>query len=300
MDKSQENLRGSALMVAAMALFALEDMFIKRAAQTLPVGEVLMLFGLGGMIGFSVLAASRGQRLVHPAMVSKPLIIKALMEVIGRLGYTLGIALTPLSNASAILQATPLVVVAGAAVIFGEKVGLRRWLAIGVGFLGVLVILQPGAEGFVPAVLWTVLGMFGFAGRDLATRAAPRVLSNFQLGLHGFTALIPTGAIILASTGGAIVPPLPALASVGAATVFGVCAYWWLTSAMRMGEVSVVTPFRYTRLLFGVALGVIVFGEGLGPATLMGAALILASGLYTLVRGRRVSRPADGSARTSR
>lgn len=289
MDHSQENLRGSALMVGAMALFALEDMFIKRAAQSLPVGEVLMLFGLGGMIGFSLLALSRGQRLVHPAMVSKPLIIKALMEVIGRLGYTLGIALTPLSNASAILQATPLVVVAGAAVIFGEKVGLRRWLAIGVGFLGVLVILQPGAEGFVPAALWTVLGMFGFAGRDLATRAAPRVLSNFQLGLHGFAALIPTGAIILASTGGTVVPPLPALASVGAATVFGVCAYWGLTSAMRMGEVSVVTPFRYTRLLFGVALGVVVFGESLGPATLMGAALILASGLYTLVRGRRVA-----------
>lgn len=282
-----ENIRGAGLMTLAMALFALEDMFVKQAARALPVGEVLMLFGLGGMICFAVLALASGQGLWHPAVASRLMGIKAGFEITGRLGYTLGIALTPLSNASAILQATPLVVVAGAALIFRERVGAARWVAVGVGFLGVLVILRPGLEGFVPAALWTVLGLLGFAGRDLATRAAPKVLTNFQLGLYGFAALIPAGAIILAVTGGAVLPTLADLLPVLGATLFGVTAYWALTKAMRLGEVAVVTPFRYTRLLFALALGLFVFGESLDAATLAGAALVVGSGVYTLLAGAR-------------
>lgn len=282
-----ENIRGSVLMVAAMAGFALEDMFIKRATQSLPVGEVLMIFGLCGMLAFMALTRMRGQRIVHPAVLSRPMIVKAVMEVMGRLGYTLGIALTPLSNASAILQATPLVVVAGAALLFGEKVGPRRWSAILIGFVGVLIVLRPGMEGFVPAALFTVMGMLGFAGRDLATRAAPPVLSNMQLGIYGFAMLIPTGGAILAYTGGAAVPGVAAAGQLLAASAFGVAAYWGLTAAMRIGEVAVVTPFRYTRLIFALILGVLVFGERPDAATLIGAAIIIASGVYTLVRQRR-------------
>lgn len=282
-----DNMRGAVLMTVAMALFAVEDMFVKSAASALPVGEVLALFGLGGTIAFAVLTLRAGQKLWHPAVASPLLLTKAGFEMAGRLGYTIGIALTPLSNASAILQATPLVVVAGAALFFREKVGPRRWTAIAIGFLGVLVILRPGLEGFVPAALWTVLGLLGFAGRDLATRAAPKVLSNLQLGIYGFAVLIPTGLIILAFTGGARVPAAVELLPVSGATVFGVAAYWSLTAAMRVGEVSVVTPFRYTRLIFALFLGVLVFGERPDAATLVGAGLIIASGVYTLWRGRK-------------
>lgn len=282
-----ENMRGAALMTFAMALFALEDMFVKRAAGHLPVGEVLMLFGLGGMLAFAALTLRAGQSLWHPAVASPLMGIKAAFEMLGRIGYTLGIALTPLSNASSILQATPLVVVAGAALFFREKVGPRRWAAIGIGFLGVLVILRPGLEGFVPAALFTVVGLIGFAGRDLATRAAPKVLSNFQLGIYGFAALIPSGAILLAVTGGAQMPTAAHMAPIAGAVVFGVTAYWALTAAMRIGEVSVVTPFRYTRLIFALILGVLAFGERPDSYTLAGAALIVASGVYTLLRGAK-------------
>ncbi|MFD2173336.1 DMT family transporter [Rhodobacter lacus] len=285
-----ENLRGAGLMVLAMGLFALEDMFVKRAAGHLPVGEVLILFGLGGTAVFAALALGAGQGLWHRAVASRLMLIKAAFEIIGRLGYTLGIALTPLSNASAILQATPLVVVAGAALLFREQVGPRRWAAIGVGFLGVLVILRPGLEGFVPAALWTVLGLLGFAGRDLATRAAPKVLTNFQLGIYGFAALVPAGAIILAVTGGAAPPRPDALWPIAGAVAVGVAAYWALTAAMRMGDVSVITPFRYTRLVFALILGVIVFGERPDAPMLLGAALVVASGVYTLLRSARKAR----------
>lgn len=284
-----DNIRGSVLMIAAMAGFAVEDLFIKRTTQSLPVGEVLMIFGFGGMLAFMALTAARGQRILHPAVLSRPILVRAAMEVVGRLGYTLGIALTPLSNASAILQATPLVVVAGAALLFKEKVGPRRWSAIVMGFVGVLIILRPGMEGFVPATLFTVMGMLGFAGRDLATRAAPPVLSNMQLGIYGFAVLIPTGGAILAHTGGGALPDLLESAQLLAAIAFGVAAYWWLTAAMRLGEVAVVTPFRYTRLIFALILGVLVLGERPDAATLIGATIIIASGIYTLIRQRRVT-----------
>ncbi|PKP68986.1 MAG: EamA family transporter [Alphaproteobacteria bacterium HGW-Alphaproteobacteria-4] len=290
------NIRGSVLMVAAMGGFALEDMFIKRtAAAGLPVGEILMIFGLGGMLAFIAMALRRGERVLHPAIATWPILIKAVCEVAGRLGYTLAIALTPLSNASAILQATPLVVVAGAALIFGERVGWRRWAAIAAGFVGVLIILRPGMEGFRPASLFTVLGMLGFAGRDLATRAAAPVLSNVQLGIYGFFMLIPTGAAMLAVTGGGALPAAPELLGLGFATLFGVAAYYGLTAAMRMGEVSVITPFRYTRLIFALALGVLVFGERPDAPMLIGSAIIIASGLYTLARARKVRRAARGA-----
>lgn len=281
------NLRGGLFMIAAMAGFAVEDMFLKSAARQVPVGEILMIFGSAGMICFAILAKSQGARLLNPAIFSTPILMRAAFEVMGRLFYTLAIALTPLSSASAILQATPLVVVAGAALIFAEKVGWRRWTAIIVGFVGVLIILRPGLAGFTPLSILAVLGMLGFAGRDLATRATPKNISNHVLGVYGFAMMVPTGIGLLVWTGGAVVPDGPASIALAAATVFGVAGYFALTVAMRVGEVSLVTPFRYTRLLFALVFGTIVFAERPDAATLLGSAIIVASGIYTLLRGRK-------------
>ncbi|MGR3761623.1 DMT family transporter [Roseobacteraceae bacterium NS-SX3] len=285
-----ETLRGSLLMVLAMAAFALEDMFIKSVAQQMPVGQVLVLFGLGGMAVFAVVARAQGQPLWHPGFCSRPLMWRALAEVTGRLCYTLAIALTPLSSASAILQSTPLVVAAGAVVFFGETVGWRRWLAMAAGFAGVLLILRPGLSGFEPASLFAVAGTLGFAGRDLATRAAPGSMSNAQLGLFGFAMLVIAGGIAL-GWGAAAVAPSPGNAlDLALATAAGVLAYSALTGAMRLGEISVVAPFRYTRLLFAMILGVLVFGERPDALTLAGSAVIVLSGVFTLLRQRRGKR----------
>jgi drug/metabolite transporter (DMT)-like permease len=277
-------------MVPSMAGFAVEDVFLKAAARELPVGEILFLFGTLGLTAFAALARIAGQRVLPRALLGRPLLLRAGFESAGRLFYTLAIALTPLSSASAILQATPLVVVAGAALLLGERVGWRRWLAIGLGFLGVLVILRPGLEAFTPLSLLAVLGTLGFAFRDLATRTAPPALSNLQLGAWGFAAILPAGALLLALTGGARLPSLAALALILAATAVGVAAYWALTVAMRTGEVATVTPFRYTRLVFAMILGTLVFAERPDAATLAGSALVVATGLYTLWRSARARR----------
>ena len=287
MDRLSDNLRGAVWMVAAMAGFAVEDLLLKIVARGMPVGQILMIFGLGGATAFAVLARARGDRVLHPAALSRAVIVRAGFEVTGRLFYTLAIALTPLASASAILQATPLVVVAGAALIFGEQVGWRRWTAISAGFLGVLVILRPGLAGFSTLSLLAVIGLIGFAGRDLATRAAPPVLTSLVLGVYGFAAMVPAGAVLLGWTGGAVVPGAATAGVLAVTTAVGVAAYFALTLAMRTGEVSAVTPFRYTRLVFALILATVFLGERPDGWTLAGAAMVVASGLYTLARTNR-------------
>lgn len=275
-------------MTAAMAGFAVEDLLLKVAARTVPVGQVLILFGGAGMLAFAALARARGDRVLTAAILSRAILVRAGFEVTGRLFHTLALAAVPLALVSTLLQATPLVVVAGAALIFGETVGWRRWAAIGAGFLGVLVVLRPGTAGFDAAAMLAVIGMLGFAGRDLATRAAPPAIPTLVLGVYGFAMMIPAGLIVLATTGSA--PGMPgagAAAALAGATAIGVAAYYALTRAMRTGEVSVVTPFRYTRLVFGVGLAALLLGERLDAATALGSLLIVGSGLYTLWRNRR-------------
>lgn len=279
-----DNLRGSLFMVASMAGFAVEDMFIKAAARQVPVGQVLVLMGVLGIGWFALQARQAGVPAFPAAFLSRTMILRSGFEVVGRLFYSLAVAFTPLSVASAILQATPLVVVAGAAVIFGERVGPRRWLLTLLGFLGVLVILRPGLDGFDALSLLAVVGLIGFAGRDLATRAAPPALSNAQLGVAGFAVLGVSGVIILFWQGGPALPsPLAALQMLGAAG-FGILGYSYLTRAMRTGEVSAVTPFRYTRLLFAMVLGITLFGERPDLPTIIGSAMIVGCGVLILTR----------------
>ena len=278
-----ENQRGAVFMTASMAGFAVEDVFVKAAAQSLPLGQVLVTIGLAGMLVFAAMANRQGEPLLPVAFLSPAMLIRSGFEVTGRLFYGLAITLTALSTTSAILQATPLVVVAGAALIFGERVSSQRWLAVVVGFAGVLVILRPGSD-FSALSLLAVVGLLGFAGRDLATRAAPKGLSNRQLGALGFAMLTIAGAILLAVSGGAKVPSPVTAAKLFGGLVFGMAGYYSLTYAMRTGEVSAVTPFRYTRLVFAMILAMALFGERPDLATWIGAALVVGSGIVALTR----------------
>lgn len=285
---ARSNLIGAIWMVVAMAGFAVEDAFLKAASINLPVAQVLMMFGAGGVVIFALWAQVLGQRMMPPEVLSKPMRIRAFFEVIGRLFFVLALALTPLSSTTAILQATPIVVVLGAAVVFGEKVGWRRWSAIFVGLVGVLIILKPTGDSFSPLSVLAVLGMLGFAGRDLASRAAPKSLSVQVLGIWGFAAIIFAGALYMGWEQKMLVmPALRELSFLVLACGVGAGAYVALMRAMRTGAVASVTPFRYSRLLFGLGLGVFVFGEDMDQSMLLGSAIVVLSGLFILWRGNR-------------
>ena len=280
------NRRGAVFMTLAMAAFAVEDSCLKAATALVPPGEAMMGFGALGVAIFALAALLRGENpLPRP---SRGLAIRSAFELGGRLFYSLALAFAGLGVTSAILQATPLVVVAGAVWVFGERVGWRRWTAIALGFVGVLLVLRPSAEGIDAAALFALIGMAGFAGRDLATRAAPPRVTNAQLGVLGLGMLFLAGLVVQLATRAPLVMPTPTAAlTIAGAALFGTAAYSALTVAMRSGEVSVVTPFRYTRLVFALILAALVFGERPDGLMLLGSALIVGSGLFTLARSRR-------------
>lgn len=287
-----ENMRGITMMVISMALFAVEDMFIKLLTAAMSIGQVLVFLGLGGAAVFAVMALANRQKLWTRDMRHPAFVIRNLGEIFGTLCFVTAIALTPLSSAASILQAMPLVVTMGAALFLGEKVGWRRWSAIGVGFVGVLIILQPGLDGFDANALFAVGGVIGLTVRDLATRAAPNTLSALQMSTYGFGLIVPPALILMAVQGDRFVPvqgmaPLLLIAAV----IVGVAGYYAIVAAMRLGEVSAVTPFRYSRILFAMIIGIFVFGERPELTTYLGAAIVIGSGLYTFAREHLRARP---------
>ncbi len=282
------NLQGIAWMVLAMAAFAVEDALVKRAARELPIAQVLMMFGAGGALVFAAAGLRHGVPLWHPDVRSRTMGIRAVFELTGRLFYALAIALTPLSSATAILQATPVLVVLGARIFFQERVGWRRWCAVVVGLAGVLIVLRPASSDFSWLSLLTVVGVIGFAGRDLASRAVPATLDTRHLGFYGFVTVVVAGALYAPWEGRPFVLPGGAAALVlAAACAVGAGAYAALMKAMRTGDIATVTPFRYTRLLFGVGLGALAFDERVGPQMALGCGVILAAGLLIAWDGWR-------------
>lgn len=270
-----------------MALFSIEDALIKQLSNEYPVSEVLMAFGLGGALVFALLLKQQGEDIVPVAIKSPAMLIRAIFELIGRLFYFLAIALTPLSSATVILQATPVLVVLGAHYYFGEAISWRRWLAVIMGLLGVLVIIRPASSDFSALSLLAVVEMIGFVGRDLASRAAPSSLHVHHLGLYGFLTVALAGALYSTFEGrGFVVPSARALLLFMLAIPVGLGAYITLMKAMRTGDVGAVTPFRYTRLIFGISLGALIFGEAITPPIIIGCCVILASGLLISLDAR--------------
>ncbi|MBU2483828.1 MAG: DMT family transporter [Alphaproteobacteria bacterium] len=294
-----DNMRGIMLMVLGMAGFAAEDMFIKLAAGQLPVGEILMVLGLVGALIFAIYARLNGTSVISKGFFHPAVVLRNLSEMLGGLCFVMALSLIPLATATTILQATPLLVTMGAALVLGEAVGWRRWTAILVGFGGVLLVIRPGLEGFEPEVLWAVAGVLGLGIRDLASRKVPKTISSLQLSAWGFFAVGISGAVLMLVTGAAVMPGATEAMYLGGALSVGVLAYWALTEATRIGEISVVTPFRYVRLVFSTIIGILVFSEFPDLYTLIGAGIIIATGLYTIMRERSRRRQEAALARAA-
>ena len=282
----QANMRGILLLTLSMAGFAAEDALIKLASGALPAGQILLMIGLVGTPVFAIWGRMQGHRTFSAQVLDGTLWLRNVFEVIGTLGFVTALTLIPLSTASAILQASPIVVTAGAAIFLGETVGWRRWTAIAVGFCGVLVILRPSGAGFDANALWAVLGVLGLASRDLVTRRMKASLPTMVVATWAFATVAALGAAMLAASGGATLPPGPSLLYVLAAVTIGVGAYWCIIEATRAGDVAAIQPFRYTRLIFAMIIGAVVFAERPDAWTLIGAAMIIGSGLYTFARER--------------
>ncbi len=283
-------------MVLAMLSFAIVDGMIKLLAVRMPAGQVIALICFGGLVGFLIWSALRGQALWHPAYLNGRVILRSLAEVVGTCLIGTALALIPLTTVSAVIQATPLVVAMGAALFLGQEVGWRRWLAILVGFVGVLIIVRPGMEGFVPATLLAVAGMLALATRDLLTRGLKVELSAVQLGSHAFAFVTPAGVLLAYAQGQALVMPQgQEWWQLTFGILVGMVAYLSIVAATRKGNAGIISSFRYSRMVFALIIGYVLFSETPDAATLIGAAIVIASGIYTLWREARLARASQRS-----
>ena len=286
-----QNVHGILLVIAAMAGFTIEDTLIKRMSQDIPVGQILIIIGLSSTLLFAFMARHRGHAIFARAAWRPMFLWRALAEAMASMAFVTSLSLVDISVVAAVFQATPLVITMGAALFLGEDVGWRRWSAIAIGFIGVLIIIRPGVAGFEPAALIVLISVCAIAARDLITRRMDTNVSSFVIAFQGSGAVIPAGFLLLALAGEG---PQTMTATHGTmmlvAIAVGALSYYGIVQAMRLGEAAAVTPFRYTRLLFSLIVGVTIFGEHPDTMTLAGAALIIATGLYTFIREQRLAR----------
>jgi drug/metabolite transporter (DMT)-like permease len=269
-------------MLAAMAGFTIEDAFIKQLSSTISIGQILIVIGFFSSVFFALLAVTRGRNLLASSVWTRATLTRMTAEAVAAMAFTTSLSLVPLSTVAAVFQITPLTITMGAALFLGERVGWRQWMAIFVGFIGVLLIIRPGFGGFNPSVLWVLVAVLGVAVRDLVTRVIPPQVESSVISFQAFASLIVAGAICVLVSPQVIVPIAgKELVFFGCTIVFSISGYYAVVSAMRVGNASIVASFRYSRLVFSLLVGVFIFNESLDTLTLVGSVIIIGSGLYT-------------------
>ena len=275
-------------MMMSMACFAVEDTFIKLLSARLPATQILFSIGFGGALITLVLAIVLNVNLADKILLNKHVISRTIADLFGALSFTSAMVLIPMSLLASILQATPLFVTLGAAILLGEKVGWRRWSAIFIGFLGVIIILQPGYGSFQLASLLGLAAVLCLALRDVVTRDMATEIPTLTVTFYACLAMGSAGFIAYPFFGPPIMPTTYEVIILICAAIVGLTGYFLLVLATRKGDVSVIAPFRYSRLLFSLGLASLILGEKLTLPILLGGLLVVSSGIYTFGRESRL------------
>ena len=283
------NRRGILAMSASMAIFIVSDALVKVVGETLPVAQLLFMRGLMAVI--VVFTAARVQGVIGQiGKVTQPrVVLRAILDALASFLYIASLLHLPLGNATAINLATPLFITLFAVFFLREQVSPPRWIAVLFGFAGVLMIIQPRAEGFNAYTLMCLAGTLFHAARDLLTRRIGRGTPSILVTLS--TAIVVTllsGALSLVQGWLPFGPREFALLALAAALQSA--AYVLIINSMREGELSLIAPFRYTGLLFALVLGYLVWGDIPNLLAWFGIALMLGAGLYML-HAERPRRP---------
>jgi len=300
-------------MVTAMTAFTVNDVFMKLAFVDVPFFQAIAIRGMLIILGLGVLAYLRGQLVYRPSRKDWGLIcLRTLAETVGTVFFLKALQHMPFGNLSAILQALPLTVTLGAMLFFREPVGWKRLMAILVGLFGVILIIQPGTEGFTSYSLFGVAAVIAVTVRDLASR---KLSQDIPSGLVALAAAIGVTAMALALGSGDtwmmpsfmafafemnevwIMPSATSLWQMIAAAGCLMVGYISAVSAMRSGDIGFVAPFRYVSLVVAMGLGLTLFGEWPDALPATGAVIVVATGLFTLYRERTAPRRAKTGLR---
>lgn len=280
----KDNLSGILAILAGTIFFTLNDSIVKLLGQHLPPGEIM---ALRGSFATSLLLAAClrfGALTWRPGTLHRPAF---WLRLIGELGATVTFVVALMhmqfADISGILQFQPLSLTAASALFLAEPVGLRRWVAAAAGFVGVLLIIRPGGSAFEPFALMAIACVLFSTLRDLSTRLVPAGTPALLMSLC--SALVVTAFGFMMRIGETWVAPAPMdwFGLVATATLI-FAGYLLVTIAVRIGELSVVSPFRYAGVIFAVALQVAIWGIAPDAATAAGIVVVVLAGLYTFHR----------------
>lgn len=281
------NLRGALLMMASMAAYTFNDACVKLVSDDLPVFQIVFLRGVLSTALLVGLTQAMGLRSLRIPKGDIWLVAgRTLAEITSMCAFLFALIHMPLANVVAVLAALPLTVTLAGAVFLNEPVGWRRMLAIIVGMFGVLLIVQPGGDGFNAYSLLAFLAVLIVTARDIFTRQlsnetpsmAVAVITSATVGSFGAVMMIPQGWSEVSTQSGLLV---------GLAAIFLVGGYLFSVLVMRVGEIGFVAPFRYTALIWGLFLGWFAFGDWPDQLTQLGAAIVVSTGIFTLYRERQ-------------
>lgn len=287
-----DNRKAIVLMLLAMASFVFNDAASKLASAELGTGQIILVRGLIASPIIILAALWQGafrdpSRLFHRAVT-----LRTVGEVVATGLYLTALFNMPIANSTAILQTVPLATTAAAALILGEAVGIRRWSAIAVGFAGVLLIVRPGSEGFNIWSLFALASVGAILLRDLSSRLVPAEIPAMgAIALSSVMVTVLGGLMTL--FGGWRPISEPALLYLFISGIFLIGGYYFMLEAMRTGEISAIAPFRYTILLWAIVLQIVLFGVWPDWMTILGSAILVATGIYTLYRERVVRGDSD-------
>jgi len=284
MGQRSDNARGAVLMVASQVGYTVNDTFMKALSDEVPFFQAMFLRGLGVSLLIGLLAWWMGQLTWSvPREDRLRMLLRTAAETAAAFFFVSALFNMPIANATAILQVLPLTVALAAWLFLGEPLGWKRLVAIAVGFFGVMLIIRPGFEGFTVWSLYALAAVLAVTVRDLVTRKMSSALPSLTVAFAGSLGVTLFAGAGAATSDWASVSPLAA-AQIGGAVMSLIAGYLFAVMVMRVGEIDFIAPFRYASLITALVLGFLVFGDWPDNLTLIGSAIVVATGLYALYR----------------
>jgi len=284
--QDSDNIKSALFMVLSLALFTSNDAIIKFLSDDLPVGQIIFLRGVLVCVLFSILLTFKKQQIIPTAAWNRWNLLRSIFEVAIAGCYLTGLVLLPLATAVILVFCGPLMLTILAATILKEKVGWRRWCAVVTGFIGVILVADLQQASLSSwAVVLPLMAAFLTALRDICVRNIPSILSPTQIAFT--TAWMVTLAGLATLPFGWQAINAGHLGYLAIASIFIMGAYTTYVITTRMGELSFVAPFKYSSIPLAMFIGYLVWGDIPSSSSILGTVVIIASGVFILIRRKQ-------------
>lgn len=277
-ERMSDNIKAAMLIMLAMTMISSNDAIIKSASETLSIGQILFLRGTMACLILGAVIKMTGRPLFPRTGLSRINILRASLETTATLCFVTGLSLLPIATASTLVWTSPLLLTLLAAIFLKEQVSRKRWIAVSGGFAGMLLVTKPWGSGFDVAMLLPLLAAVFVAARDVVTRRIDNNLHSFYI-TFATLILVTIAGLVLAVFDWRVLTAFQLLMlSVSAVLLTG--GFFSQVTAIRMGELSFVSPFAFSGIIVALILGFLIWGDEPTPSMLAGIVLIAGSCIY--------------------